>query len=88
MILTILFIAFVTGGVIQLPDGSYQVPDNWKGCFVNPDDLSDTTFGCGGPVGGPDDYKNRSNASTIIINVQNKTTTFDVNGSGVFERGR
>jgi len=60
--------------VTQLPDGSYQVPDNWTGCFVNPDDLNDKTFGCPGPVGGPDDYKmGLSNVSEIIITLQNGT---------------
>jgi len=90
-LLAAVFIAFVpvhaASLVTQLPNGSYQVPDNWKGCFVNPDDLNDTTFGCSGPVGGPDDYKNRPNASTIIINLSNGTEkTFDINSTGIYQK--
>jgi hypothetical protein len=37
--------------VTQLSNDTYQVPDNWNGCFVNPDDLNDTSFGCPGETG-------------------------------------
>lgn len=39
----------------QISNDTYQIPEDWKGCWVNPSDLSDLTFGCSGPVGGPDD---------------------------------
>ena len=80
MLLYSILLLVTAVGVIQLPDGSYQVPDNWSGCFVNPDDPNDTTFGCPGPVGSPDDSKIKTNA-TIIIHVQNGTMNVFSNGT-------
>jgi hypothetical protein len=56
--------------VTPLGNGTYKLPENWTGCFVNPDDLNDTTFGCSGPAGGPDS-ENLGEASSIIINLKN-----------------
>lgn len=61
------------GLVTPLGNGEYQIPDNWSGCFVNPDDLNDQTFGCSGPVGGPDDSKIKPNVSKITITMSNGT---------------